>query len=54
MGNLNDLNLTAAWNFNDTFGVYAKLNNLLFQKQELWAGYPVQGFNAMAGININF
>ncbi|MDR1103565.1 MAG: TonB-dependent receptor, partial [Tannerella sp.] len=37
MGNLNDLNLTAAWNFNDTFGVYAKLNNLLFQKQELWA-----------------
>ncbi|MDR2765088.1 MAG: TonB-dependent receptor [Tannerella sp.] len=54
MGNLNDLNLTASWNFNDTFGIYAKLNNLLFSQQELWYGYPMQGFNAMAGININF
>jgi hypothetical protein len=54
MDNLSDLNLTASWNFNDTFGAYARLNNLLFQKQELWAGYPMQGFNAMAGININF
>ncbi|MDR1675199.1 MAG: TonB-dependent receptor [Tannerella sp.] len=54
LNNLNDLNLTASWNFNDTFGVYAKLNNLLFQKQELWYGYPMQSFNAMAGININF
>lgn len=54
MKNLQDLNLSASWNFNDTFGAYLKLNNLLFQKQELVYGYPLQGFNAMAGININF
>jgi hypothetical protein len=54
MKNLQDLNLSASWNFNGTFGAYLKLNNLLFQKQELVYGYPLQGFNAMAGININF
>jgi hypothetical protein len=54
MKNLNDLNLTASWNINDTFGAYLKLNNLLFQKQELFYGHPLQGFNAMVGININF
>jgi hypothetical protein len=54
MKDLHDLNLSASWNFNDTFGAYVKLNNLLFQQQELVYGYPLQGFNAMAGININF
>ena len=54
MDDINDLNFTASWNFNQTFGAYLKLNNLLFQKQELWYGYPMQGFNAMAGINLNF
>jgi hypothetical protein len=54
MDNLHDLNLKASWNFNDTFGAYARLNNLLSSRQELWYGYPMQGFNAMAGININF
>ena len=52
--NINDLNFTASWNFNKTFGAYLKLNNLLFQKQELWYGYPMQSFNAMVGINLNF
>ena len=54
MKDINDLNFTASWNFNETFGAYLKLNNLLFQKQELWYGYPMQGFNVMAGINLNF
>jgi hypothetical protein len=54
MNHLNDLNLTASWNFNDTFGAWAKLNNILSQQQNLWYGYPMQRFNAMAGININF
>jgi len=52
--NINDLNLTASYRLNDTFGFYVKLNNLLFQKYELYYGYPVQGFTAMGGININF
>ena len=54
MSDLHDLNLKASWNFNDLFGAYIKLNNLLFRQQELIYGYPLQGFSAMAGINLNF
>ncbi|GGJ91024.1 TonB-dependent receptor [Parabacteroides faecis] len=54
MKNINELNLTGAYNFNDTFGMYLKLNNVLFQKYELYYGYPLQKFSAMIGVNINF
>lgn len=54
MDNINELNLTGAYNFNDTFGLYLKLNNVLFQKYELYYGYPMQKFSAMIGVNINF
>lgn len=54
MKNINELNLTGAYNINDTFGLYLKLNNVLFQKYELYYGYPLQKFSAMIGVNINF
>lgn len=54
MDNINELNLTGTYNFNDTFGVYVKLNNVLFQKYEVLYGYPLQSFSAMVGVNINF
>lgn len=54
MKNINELNLTGSYNFNDTFGAYVKLNNVLFQKYEILYGYPLQSFSAMLGININF
>ncbi|MDR0750344.1 MAG: TonB-dependent receptor [Tannerellaceae bacterium] len=54
MKNINELNVTGSYTINDTFGAYIKLNNLLFQKYELLYGYPLQGFNAMAGITIHF
>ena len=54
MKNINELDLTGAYNFNDTFGLYLKLNNVLFQKYELYSGYPLQKFSAMIGVNINF
>lgn len=54
MDNINELNLTASYIFNETFGAYAKLSNLLFQKYEQYYRYPLQGFNAMVGVNINF
>lgn len=54
MDNINELNLTGAYNLNDTFGLYLKLNNVLFQKYELYYGYPLQKFSAMVGVNINF
>ena len=47
MDNINELNLTGAYNFNDTFGLYLKLNNVLFQKYELYYGYPLQKFSAI-------
>lgn len=39
MNNINELNLTGTYTFNDTFGVYAKLNNILCQKYEVYYGY---------------
>ncbi|WP_165157322.1 TonB-dependent receptor [Parabacteroides sp. ZJ-118] len=54
MNNINELNLTGSYTFNDTWGVYAKLNNILCRKYELYYGYPSQGFGAMVGVNINF
>ena len=54
MNNINELNLTGAYNFNDTFGLYLKLCNVLCQKYELFYGYPMQSFSAMVGVNINF
>lgn len=54
MNNINELNLTGTYTFNDTFGAYLKLNNVLGQKYELYYGYPMQSFSAMVGVNINF
>lgn len=54
MKNINELNLTGTYTFNDTFGAYLKVNNLLNQKYDLFYGYTVQGFNAMVGVNVNF
>ncbi len=54
MNNINELNLTGAYNVNDTFGLYIKFCNVLFQKYELYYGYPMQSFSAMVGVNINF
>lgn len=52
--NINELNATVSYTLNDTFGVYGKVNNLLFQKYELYYGYPMQSMSAMVGVNINF
>ena len=54
MNNINELNLTATYTLNDTFGFYVKANNLLAQKYELYYGYPRQRLSAQVGVNINF
>lgn len=54
LDDIQELNLTGSYAFNTTFGFYAKLNNLLFREYDLYYGYPAQGFNVMAGINLNF
>lgn len=54
LDNINELNLVGSYTFNDTFGVYVKVNNLLNQDYEMYYGYPMQGINIMGGINLNF
>ncbi len=54
MNNINELSLTGTYNLNETFGIYLKLNNVLFQEYELYYGYPMQKFSALVGFNLNF
>ena len=54
MKTINDLRFRASWKFNDMFSLYAQCNNVLFQRQSLYYGYPLQPFTAMGGFNINF
>lgn len=54
MKDVSELNFTGSYTFNDAFGAYLKLNNLLFKQYEFTYGYPLQGFNLMAGLNLNF
>ena len=54
MKDINELNLQGTYSTSDSFSFYIKANNLLFQKYDLWYGYPAQGFNAMLGVNIKF
>jgi hypothetical protein len=54
MSTINDLRFRASWEFNELFGVYAQFNNLLFQEHEMYYGYPLQPFSAMAGFSVTF
>ena len=51
---VNELNLSAEYNLNDRFNVFVGFNNLLNSKYIAETGYPVQGFNVMAGVSLNF
>ncbi|GHU72882.1 hypothetical protein FACS189413_16600 [Bacteroidia bacterium] len=54
MKNINDISLSANYILNPTVSFFAKANNLLFQKYDIWYGYPAQNFNFMAGASIKF
>ncbi|WP_340114161.1 hypothetical protein [Maribellus mangrovi] len=49
-----DLNLKGNYQITSKFSVFAQLNNFGFQQYERWFGYPVQSFNALAGISYAF
>lgn len=51
---VNDLSLNSDYNFNDRFNVFLGLNNLMNSKYITETGYPIQGFNIMAGVSLNF
>lgn len=48
------LSAGAEYQINNTFGVYAKLLNLLGQKYEIWDGYEERPFQVFGGITIKF
>ena len=54
MKNINNLGATGTYKINETISVYAKVNNLLFQKYDLFYGYPAQNFSIMGGLSILF
>ena len=54
MKNINDLSLTETYIFNDTFSVFARIDNLLAQKYDIWYGYPVEGIRFMGGLSVKF
>ncbi|MDR1644585.1 MAG: TonB-dependent receptor [Tannerellaceae bacterium] len=54
MRDIDELNLTASYTFSDTFALWLTARNLLFKQYELIYGYPLHGFNLMAGISIQF
>ena len=51
---VNELNIGAEYLFNDRVNVFLKLNNLLNKNYVTESGYPVLGFNVMAGVSLNF
>lgn len=51
---INNLSLSAGYEFFNSLNVFVRFNNLLNQDYITVAGYPVQGFNAMAGVSFRF
>jgi len=54
MKNINDINLIGTYTFNDTFSIFARIDNLLNQRYDIWYGYPAQGLRFMGGLNVKF
>jgi len=46
--------LGAAYKINKQFSAWLDANNVFNDKYQRWHGYPVYGFNVMAGILIRF
>lgn len=42
LNNINELNIRGMYNINKTFSVNVQLNNVLFQKYDIYYGYPAQ------------
>ena len=49
-----DLNITANYTYNDRLGGWLTLANLANAKYAEWGGFPVQGFQALAGVHYAF
>jgi hypothetical protein len=54
MKNAYDLSVKASYSITPFLSATLSANNLLFQKYDIWYGYPAQKFNIMGGISIVF
>lgn len=54
LGFLADLNLNVEYRWNKRISCFLRLDNLAFQKYEMWHNYRVQGFQAMLGATFSF
>ncbi|GHT55064.1 hypothetical protein AGMMS49982_20600 [Bacteroidia bacterium] len=54
LDDIHDVSLRGTFSFAKHFSAFAAINNLLFQKYELWYGYPANPFNVMGGLTYRF
>ena len=54
MSNIHDVSFRTTWEIKDAIGIYAQFNNLLFRRQEMYFGYPLQPFTLMGGFVVSF
>ena len=54
MRDIHAMNVQGTYTFKENFSAFARINNFLFQKYDLWYGYPAQNFNIAGGISIKF
>lgn len=54
LGALLDMSLGAEYWASKNFGVFFDINNLLNNKRERWANYPIYGLNIMGGLSARF
>ncbi len=52
--NVSDLSLGANYKLMSFLDVFARFNNILNQRSEIWYGYPSQGFNFLLGVTLTF
>lgn len=54
MKNIHELNVKGIYALSDMLSINVSLNNLLFQKYDIWYAHPAQGFNLMGGLSVKF
>lgn len=52
--NVSDISLGANYKLMSFLDVFARFNNILNQRSEVWYGYPSQGFNFLLGLTLTF
>ncbi len=54
MNAINNLSIGGRYAFTKQISAFAQMNNILFQKYDLWYGMPAQNFNFVAGVGLTF